>query len=123
MSILNQEDEFNVFPCPGCRRPISSNVDTCPYCSLPISVEMRLEAIEGFQEENRSHDVEFHRNIALVGVVIFLAGVGLLAMSIVNIYSGTGGFFIWSPILAVIGFGQIIYGLVTYMLNQHRFDW
>lgn len=120
MSILNQEDEFNVFPCPGCRRPISSNVDTCKYCNLPISAEMQREAIEGFQEENRSHDVEFHRNIFLVGVVILLVGVGLLTMSVVNLSAGTGGFFIWSPILTVLGIGQSIYGLIGMRKAKRR---
>lgn len=111
MSILNQEDELKVFPCPGCRRPISSTAENCKYCDLPISPEVRQSAIEENDAENRSHDVEFHRNIFMIGVVIFLAGVGLLAMSIMSLYSGTGGFFIWSPILTIVGFGQTIYGL------------
>ncbi len=111
MSFLNQEDELKVFACPGCRRPISSLADSCKYCNLPLSGDVKSAAIAASEEENRSHDVEFHRNIALIGAVIFLAGIGLLTMSVVNMYSGTGGFFIWSPVLTVVGFGQIIYGL------------
>lgn len=111
MSFLKQEDEVRVFPCPGCRRPISSTAESCRYCSIPISEEVKAAAIDGWEKETRSHDVEFHRNIALIGAVIFLAGIGLLTMSVVNISSGKGGFFVWSPILTVVGFGQIVYGV------------
>jgi hypothetical protein len=111
MSFLNQEDELKVFACPGCRRPISSLADTCKYCNLSLSDDIKSAAIAASEEDNRSHDVDFHRNIALIGVVICVGGLGLLTMSVVNIYSGLGGFFIWSPVLTVVGFGQTIYGL------------
>jgi hypothetical protein len=111
MSFFNQEDEVRVFPCHGCRRPISSTSESCRYCNIPISEEQKIAAIEGWDEETRGQDVEFHRNIALVGAIIFLVGIGLLTMSIVTVYSGTGGFFVWSPILAVVGFGQVMYGV------------
>jgi hypothetical protein len=81
---------------------------------------VRRAAIEASEEENRGHDVEFHRNIFLIGVVISLVGVGLLTMSVVNLYSGTGGFFIWSPIITIFGLGQTIYGLYGMRKAKHR---
>ncbi len=120
MSILNQEDELKVFPCPSCKRIIPSNVDTCKYCNSPISEETKQAAIKTEEEQNRNHDVEFHRNICMIGVVIFMVGAGLLTLSILNLYAGRGGFFIWSPIIAVFGLGQTIYGLLGMRKAKRR---
>lgn len=111
MSILNQEAELKVFPCPACARIIPSTADTCKYCNSAISDEMKQSAIEREEEQIRSDDIEFHRNIFLIGVVILFVGGGLLATSLLSLYAGSGGFFIWSPIITIFGFGQTIYGL------------
>lgn len=111
MSILNQHEEIKVFPCPTCKRMMPSNRDTCQYCNSPISDDTKRSMIEAQEAQNRNEDVEFHRNIFLIGLMILFVGAGLLSVSILNIYAESGGFFIWSPIITVFGLGQTIYGL------------
>ena len=120
MSILEQNEELRVFPCPECRKTISSLASQCKYCNAAISEEVKLAAIEAEEEENRRIDSEFHRNIMLIGIAVALAGAGLLGVSIVNVYSGRGGFFIWSPIITLVGIGQIFYGLVGMRKAKRR---
>lgn len=112
MSILEQNEEIKVFPCPSCRKAISSKASQCKYCETPISDDVKTAAIEAEEKENRRIDAEFHRNIMLIGIAITFVGAGLLGISILNVYSGRGGFFIWSPIITLVGIGQVIYGLV-----------
>ncbi len=119
MSILNQEEELKVFPCPTCKRTIPSNKDTCKYCDSPISDEIKRAMIEAQEVQNRNEDIEFHRNIFMIGIVILFVGAGLLSVSIVNIYAESGGFFIWSPVITIFGLGQAIYGL-NGMRKAHR---
>lgn len=112
MSILEQSEEIKVFPCPSCRKTISSKASRCKYCDTQVSDEVKTAAIEAEEQENRRIDSEFHRNIMLIGIAVFFVGAGLLGVSIINVYSGRGGFFIWSPIITLVGIGQVIYGLV-----------
>lgn len=120
MSILEQNEEIKVFPCPSCRKTISSKASQCKYCETPISDDVKTAAIEAEEKENRRIDAEFHRNIMLIGIAITFVGAGLLGISFMNVYSGRGGFFIWSPIITIVGIGQTAYGILGMRKAKYR---
>lgn len=110
MSILDQEDEYKVFPCPNCQKIVSTRDDNCRYCGSELSRDIKQEAVRRQVAEIKELDIDRHKTIAGIGAIVFISGLGLLIQSIVALFAG-GAFFIWSPIITIIGFGAIIYGL------------
>jgi hypothetical protein len=110
MSLLSQDDELHVFPCPQCDQIVSTKNDVCKYCGVEIPLDVRNKAVEKQKAEIKELDIDRHKTIAGVGVIIFISGLGLLIPSIAALYVG-GSFFIWSPVITIFGLGTIIYGL------------
>jgi hypothetical protein len=112
MSFLGQEDDSTVFRCPRCDQFISSNVETCRFCELPITKEMKAHSAAAQFEEDKAFRTGFHKNIFIVGAVMLVIGVLMLGWFAVSmLVLGRGDFFYISPILTLLGAGQIIAGL------------
>ena len=112
MSLLGQEDDSTVFRCPRCSQFISSQLDACRFCDLPITEEMKDASAAAVFEENKTYRIGFHKNILILGVVLFAVGflmLGSFALSM--LVKGEGSFFYISPLLVLAGLGQIILGL------------
>ena len=112
MSLSLNEDEIKVFRCPNCKQFISNKSDKCRFCSFEITEEIKHRESELQQAEDKGFRINTNKNILYVGLGIFALGLSLLSFSLVTIFStGQGRFFIWSPIITLVGLGQIIYGL------------
>lgn len=106
------DEERKVFRCPNCKQFISNQVDKCRFCSTHITDEMKFESVKLQENEDKGFRVKTQKIWLYTGVGVFALGLILLGVSLYSIYyTNEGRFFIWSPILILVGFGQIIYSL------------
>ena len=113
MSQPSDKDERKVFRCPNCTQFISTAVDTCRFCSIPITDEIKRKGVSAQEGEDRGFRVKVQTKFLYVGIGVFALGLFLLGISIFSIlFTNEGRFFIWSPILILVGLGQIVYGLI-----------
>ena len=112
MSLSLNDDEIKVFRCPNCKQFISTKSDNCRFCSLPITDEIKLKEVDLQEKDDKVFRINIHKNMLYLGIGVFLLGGYLLFSSIFSVfYTNEGRFFIWSPIITLVGLGQIIYGL------------
>ena len=105
-------DKHEVFRCPGCREFISTRVNECRFCSIPITDEIKLRESNRQANEDRAFRINNQKKWLYGGIGVFALGVLLLGASIFTVlYSQNGRIFIWSPVLILVGLGQIIYSL------------
>ena len=105
-SLFGVNEELKVFKCPQCKEYISSNNDFCPKCSFQIPIDLKQKAIQTEDEDVKIANRKFYKNSLWVGIGLFLLGSFLLVQMLF-----TGRFFLWSPILTLLGLGEIIYSL------------
>jgi hypothetical protein len=106
------DEDRKVFRCPNCKQFISNKVDKCRFCSTPITDEIKLEAIKSQENEDKGFRVKTEKAWLYIGIGVFSLGLFLLGVSLYSIYfTRDGRFFLWSPVLILVGFGQIIYSL------------
>jgi hypothetical protein len=104
--------EYQVFRCPNCQQFISTKVDKCRFCSINVTDEIKLKGIEEQENEDKAHRVKDHKNWLYSGIGVFALGLFLFGYSLFTIYfTNHGRFFIWSPILVLVGLGQILYSI------------
>lgn len=102
---------YEVFQCPKCHQYISTKYDVCRFCSLPLTEEIKVQAIGKEEEGSRQHRINSHKTFLYTGLATFGLGVFLLLFSVTTIlFTREGRFFIWSPVLIVLGLGQIYMG-------------
>ena len=72
---------------------------------------MKQAAIGVEDKEVKEANRKFYKSVMYVGIVFFLLGGGLILQTVVSVVmTGKGLFSFWSPALALVGLGQIIYG-------------
>jgi len=106
------DEERKVFRCPNCKQFISNKVDKCRFCSTPITDEIKLEAVKLQENEDKGFRVKTQKTWLYAGIGVFALGLILLGLSLYSIYfTNEGRFFIWSPVITLVGLGQIIYSI------------
>lgn len=105
-SLFGVNEDLKVFKCPNCKEYISSNNDVCPKCAFQIPTEIKQKAIDTEIEDVKASNRRFYRNSLFIGIGLFLFGLLLVLQMFVS-----GRFFLWSPILTLVGLGEIIYSL------------
>ena len=114
-------DEYQAFKCPSCRQYISNQVDSCRFCNAIITDEMKLKAVEEELEDNRQFQLKSHKTFLYTGLGTLGLGLLLLFVSLATIiFTDEGRFFIWSPILIVLGIAQMIYASVGMVEERKR---
>lgn len=109
--LLGVSDELKVFKCPNCGEYVSSNKSSCPKCFFEFSDEMKQSSIDTEDKEVKEANRKFYKSIMYVGIVFFLLGGALVLQTVVSVVmTGQGLFSFWSPVLFLVGLGQIIYG-------------
>jgi len=112
MESLSLNEAVKTLECPNCKKYITSDSATCRFCSFPISQEMIEAGVEKEDEEIRRFQVTFYKGALGTGAVFLLIGILLLVYFFVSYYAtGRGVFYFWSPILILLGLGEIIYAL------------
>ncbi|CAN5225399.1 hypothetical protein BH10ACI1_BH10ACI1_24930 [soil metagenome] len=105
-------EDYQVFQCPNCQQFISTRNNSCRFCSLPLTNEIKLQGIEVAAENNRKFRFKNSKIWFYSGIGVFGLGILLLAFSILSVNAGEGRLFIWSPIITLIGLGQMINGII-----------
>ncbi len=120
-TVLMANDDYQAFKCPSCKQYISNRVDTCRFCDAVITDEMKEKAIEEELEENRQFQLKSHKLFLYSGLGTMGFGLLLLIASLASIFfTDEGRFFIWSPILIVLGVAQMIYASVGMFEERKR---
>lgn len=113
MSRPTYDGERKVFRCPNCTKFISTAVDTCRFCSIPVTDEIKRKGVSEQEGEDRGFRVNVQKKFFYSGIGVFALGLVLLAYSLFSIYfTSEGVFFLWSPVITLVGLGQIVYGLI-----------
>jgi uncharacterized membrane protein YvbJ len=105
MSGLSLNERVHTLLCPNCKKYISSDATSCRFCGMEIDEDLMQHGVAQETEEIRKTNFAFHRNFMVSGFAFLAIGVSLLAQVIV-----TGRFFFYSPVLVLLGLGQVIYG-------------
>ncbi len=118
---MANNDTYQSFKCPSCRQYISNQVDSCRFCFVPLSDEIKEQSIEQELDESRRYRFKSNKTIFYTGIGIFALGAFFLLGSLASIFlTGEGRFFIWSPIVALFGLGQIIIGSLGMLEERKR---
>ena len=108
---MSVNESYPVFQCPKCRQYISTKYDACRFCSFPLTDEIKTQAVEKEVDGNREFRLKTNKAILYSGFGVFGLGAALSAISISTIFFNRGEiFFPWSPVIVVVGLGQILYG-------------
>lgn len=104
-------DSYQSFKCPSCGQFISNQVDKCRFCNTLLTADMKAKAIENEFEESRKFSFDSHKKFLYSGLGTLALGIILLFVSLYTMFfTNEGRFFIWSPILIILGIGQMMYG-------------
>jgi len=121
MSTLSLNDKIETLQCPNCGKYISSDAAACRFCSIPITAEMMQAGVEKETEEIRKFQIDFYKTTLASGAITLFIGGGLLFFSIVSVlFLPEGRFFLWSPVITLLGIGQIIYSLNGFYKERRR---
>lgn len=102
-------DSPQVFQCPNCQQYISTKYDACRFCSLVLTDEVKAKAVEKEEDGNRQYRYDNYKKVFYVGIGVFAFGAFLLMVSIGSIlFTPEGRFFVWSPIITLVGVFQMI---------------
>lgn len=108
---MANDDSYKAIRCPSCGQFISNLVDNCRFCNTFITDDMKAKAIKSELEETRKFSFDSHKKFVYSGLGTLAVGVALLVFSLFTMFStNEGRFFIWSPILIVLGIAQTMYG-------------
>jgi hypothetical protein len=104
-------DPYQSFKCPTCNQYISNQVERCRFCNTLITDEMKAKAIDNESEESRKFSFDSHKKFLYSGLGTLAFGLFLLLVSFYTMFfTNEGRFFIWSPILIILGIAQMMYG-------------
>lgn len=116
---MANDDSYQAFKCPSCGQFISNQVDNCRFCNVIITDEMKEKAIVSELEETRKFNFNSHKKFLYSGLGTLALGLCLLIVSLISIFfTNEGRFFIWSPILIILGVAQMMYG--SFEMFQER---
>ena len=120
MSIIPDELKTQTFPCPTCKKIISSDHRTCRFCGLEINDELQSNLVRGELTERSLARLRNHKIYMGVGAAVFLGGLLLLAVLFIEsrIGSRTVNFDCWTPLLIIGGLGAAIMGLKGYLREK-----
>ena len=108
---MANDDSYQPIKCPSCGQYISNQADSCRFCKAAISEDMKAKALELELEENRKFRLKSHKMFVYSGLGTIALGVFLLLLSLFTIFfTNEGRFFLWSPILVILGVAQMMYG-------------
>lgn len=104
--------DFKVFRCPFCQEYMSTLKESCPKCGAMITDDQKQQAIKQEQDEVKSVNRSFYKKSLYVGIALFLGGGAIFMLFLIPFLMGEEArLFIWSPIITLIGLGEIIYSL------------
>jgi hypothetical protein len=110
---MSSDDSYSVFQCPNCQKYVSNKADACRFCGFPLSDQVKAKAIEKESDDNRQFRRKGHKAMLYTGLGVFVLGLFLSAASYTTIFvTGQGFYFPWSPVIALVGLGQILYGFL-----------
>lgn len=116
MSLLPADLKIQYFPCPNCGQTLSDDIEVCKYCSHQISEDVRHFEIAQEAKRNKDARLKSHKNMMIVGAVFFLAGLGMIGMTLMDValQERSINFSCFTPFVLIGGLGAIIKGLVDY---------
>ncbi len=121
MGTLFQDDTSTTLQCPGCGKYISADAETCRFCAAEISQEIRQAGVAKETAEIRKSQAGFYKSMLIVGLCLFGGGGLFAGMDImVAIAKKQETFPLWPVLIAIVGFGQIIYGLYGMYKEKRR---
>ncbi len=108
---MANDDSYQPLKCPSCGQYISNQVNSCRFCNALITDELKAQALKEEFEENRKYRLKSHKMFVYSGLGTMALGILLLLVSLFTIFFTNGGrFFIWSPVLIILGVAQMVYG-------------
>lgn len=120
MSLIPAELKTQYFPCPSCGQTLTDNVETCKYCAFAISGSVRLYEIEKEVRRNKDARLKSHKNMMIIGAVFFVAGVGMIGMTVMDValQERSINFSCFTPFVLLGGLGAMIKGFVEYRRDK-----
>ena len=108
---MANDDSYQPIKCPSCGQYISNQVNSCRFCSALLTDEMKSRAVELELDDNRKYRLKSHKMFVFSGFGTLGLGLLLLFISFYTMFfTNEGRFFLWSPILIVLGVAQMIWG-------------
>jgi hypothetical protein len=108
---MANDDSYQPIKCPSCGQYISNQVNSCRFCNGIITDEMKAQAIDLELEDNRKFRLKSHKMFVFSGLGTLGLGLLLLLVSLYTMFfTNDGRFFLWSPVLMILGVGQMMYG-------------
>jgi hypothetical protein len=116
VGLIPDELKTRYFPCPNCGQTLTDEVETCKYCSFEISEDVRNYEIAQEVKRNKDARLRGHKNVMIVGAVFFVAGLGMIGMTLMDValQERSINFSCFTPFVLIGGLGAIIKGCVDY---------
>ena len=118
---MANDDSYQAFKCPACSQYISNQVNICRFCNTLITDDMKAKGVKLELEENRQFRLKSHKMFVYSGLGTLALGAVFLIFSLATIFfTNEGRFFVWSPILIVLGIAQMMYGSFGMLEERKR---
>lgn len=115
MNFLPDELTIQSFPCPNCKKFISSEAKICKFCSFQITSEIRELAVTNELNEKKQINLNRHKNYLILGITLFGIGLVTIITPIIEIkYSNNVNFNCLTPILIIAGIVITIKSFLDY---------
>lgn len=120
MSLLPDHMKRQTFPCPQCGEIISSDDEVCRFCSNIIDEDVRTVSIHKELRQQSLARIKTHKLYIVGGLVVFVAGIGSLALPFVEAKVGSPmvNFSCWTPLLVFGGLGAATMGFRGYLREK-----
>ena len=119
MSFLPDELKTQTFPCPNCKKFISTDVDTCRFCSFAITDEIKNAGLEQEKKEKKQIALKSQKSTITLGLIFLGLSVVSIFIPIISVtYTDIGTFSCLTPIFLFLGLAATIYGLVGYFREK-----
>jgi len=123
VSLIPAELKTRYFPCPNCGQTLTDEAESCKYCSFTISEDVRLYEVEQEAKRNKEARLKSHKNMMIVGAVFFVAGLGMIGMTLMDValQERSINFSCFTPFVLVGGLGAMIKGPCGLLSRQTRY--